>query len=108
MSNITRRVALETLAAAIPAAAQPALPVLATEQDPIFAAIEAHKIANAEWIRLLSISARMHVDDEGYEEAGDASAAASDLANDAQVAMMRTRPTTAARAAAVLRYVASF
>ena len=55
----------------------------ATEPDPIFAAIEAHKAAMAEYVRLMNI--------KSYEPV-----------EEAQTALLSTRPTTLAGAAAVL------
>ena len=66
----------------------------AGEPDPVFALIEQHKTAMAEYVRLVEANEKS---DEAYE-----------LVDDAQTALLTTRPTTVAGAAAVLAYVASF
>ena len=79
--------------AAIPAAVVTKA-VHAGEPDPVFALIEAHRAATAEYVRLV--------------EANEKSDAAYESVNDAQMPLLTTRPTTVAGAAAVLAYVASF
>ncbi len=76
--------------------------------DPIFALIEAHKAAMAEYVRLISISSAIPFDDETWLEADAKTAGSYKPVKDAQTALLTTKPTTLAGAAAVLTYVASF
>jgi hypothetical protein len=82
--------------------------VMAGETDPIFALIEQHKAAMTEHMRLLDIKSVIPFRDEAYADAEEESDQSYDLANDAQIALLTTSPTTVAGAAAVLAYVASF
>jgi hypothetical protein len=98
---------LAAAAAAIPAAVMPKT-AAAGEQDPIGAAIEAHKAAMAEYLRLVSISSAIPFEDRAWHEADKETSVSCDLVRAAQLALLNTRPTTVAGAAAVLAYVASF
>jgi hypothetical protein len=80
----------------------------AVEPDPIFALIEAHKAAMAEYSRLATIWSQIPFEDEAYAEANEATQAAADMVSDAQLAVVKTSPTTVAGVAAVLEHVAGF
>ena len=94
-NSTTRRELIQrsATALAVGAVAVPATVVStvasAAGPDPIFALIEAHKGAMAESVKLGSV--------QSYE-----------LVDDAQTALLTTKPTTLAGAAAVLKYVSSF
>jgi hypothetical protein len=97
------------------AAAATAIPAIvsktatAGEQDPIFALIETHRAATAEYIRLVYIKSDIPMADaEAWLDAEEAESAAYGPMYDAQMELLSTRPTTIAGAAAVLAYVASF
>jgi hypothetical protein len=109
MSTINRRNAI--MAASVPVALllpAPSMAAQASEPDPIFALIDAHKAAVAEFTRLCGISSAMPCAGDAFAEADAKTNAALDLADDVQIAVMSTKPTTVAGAAAVLRYVATF
>jgi len=73
--------------------------------DPIFAAIEAHKAANATYSQVCPISSNMTRDDPGYAEADAATEAACHAERDAAIDLAYVAPTTRAGVTALLEYV---
>lgn len=73
--------------------------------DPIYAAIEAHKMANATYSRFCSISANMALTDPQYDEAEAATSIAGHAEHEAAVDLTWITPTTRAGLAALLSYV---
>jgi hypothetical protein len=129
MTTTTRRDILAG-AAAVPALAMPAI-ALPAGIDPIFAAIDRHKTANAEFERVVrreeqlteTIPAerrRRHYvgdrdnaemiasDDPAWTEYMDAWFAASDAANDRALDLLNIAPISIAGVAALLNYAAAF
>ena len=99
--------ALAVGAVAVPSAVS-ATAAAALEPDPIFAAIEAHKAAMAEYSRLATIWNQIPFEDEAYAKANGETQTAADVVFDAQLALFKTGPTTVAGVAAVLEHVAGF
>jgi hypothetical protein len=99
MSTLSRRM-LVASAAALPALAVPAL---ATEPDPIFAAIENHRRRCDEyWTAHLAT-------DGGCDEALQAVAEeALDVQERTAIELLHTKPTTLAGAAALLKYMVEY
>src|SRR5689334_20798547 len=89
---------LAAAAAVVPAAVIPKT-VQAGEQDPIFALIETHRAATAEYVRLVYIKSAINFDDEAFAAANDAEQSAYGPVVDAQMALLTTKPTTIAGAA---------
>jgi hypothetical protein len=92
--------ALLASASAIPLTAVPALPALATEPDPIFAAIERHGYVRDAYIVAMR---ELHDDPDRQEEYEEH----IDNYDDACLSLVTTRPTTLAGVVAVLTYVAA-
>jgi hypothetical protein len=94
-TSLSRRAALAG-AAALPALAMPAIALTTAGPDPIFAAIERHRIAHAAFWSCNDLPDA--VDDDVMDACGtDADRALADL--------LTTRPTTIAGCIAVLRHV---
>jgi hypothetical protein len=108
--NLSRRTTLCGLAAAPLAAIIGAAPALAAD-DPIFAAIERHKAAEAAFIATLDPTDEVLATEQGREttqadrEAHEAASAASDAATDD---LLATVPVSAAGARAALEYLIGF
>jgi hypothetical protein len=100
----TRRAVLAG-AAALPAIS---LPAIATEPDPIFAAIERHKMAFR--IEQETCRAEGHMDSSApeYKATRAAVDVANDACNEAAYALAELEPTTKAGALALLKYVEEF
>jgi hypothetical protein len=101
MSNLSRRT-LVTSAAALPALAVPAL---ATEPDPIFAAIENHRRRCDEyWTAHLATEIP-----EGCDEALEVAAKeALHVQERTAIELLHTKPTTLTGAAALLKYMVEY
>jgi hypothetical protein len=86
---------------------------IATSDDPIFAAIEAHRVASANWLAAIEVEAAMEKkwvrDRPRYEaqhlEADRATRDASSARDAAAMTFLDIKPTTVAGAAALLNYV---
>src|SRR5262245_57842215 len=90
-STSTRRSILAGAAGVIPALSLPAL----AETDPIFAAIERHRLAEAAYVQAF------HIDDRAFGELGDES-------HGHFAALLRVTPTTAAGCAAALLHLSQY
>ena len=77
----------------------------AAEPDPIFAAIERHRVARAVW--MACPYGHMPVDDPGYDEAGVEDAILSVREMQALQAVLFMRPTTLAGLQTLLDYLAA-
>jgi hypothetical protein len=113
-TTTSRRAVLAGIAAA-PALAAPALAEIGSSPDPIFAAIERHKVAfrtsqEAGRIRVYTVDCEEapEYDAVKHKAAEEADCAATDASNDAAYALTTIRPTTMAGALALLRYVEAF
>jgi hypothetical protein len=113
----TRRAVLASIATAPAAAAlaAPALALTSAAPDPIFAAIERHKVAfrtsqEASRIRAHTVDAEWapEYDPVKVKAADEADSAATDASNDAAYALTTIRSTTMAGVLALLRYVEAF
>jgi hypothetical protein len=76
-----------------------------TELDPIYAKIEAHRIATATVTEAAHISCNIEHDDPGYMAAQDKSAEACDQLTAALRALLACHPTTMTGLLAMLDYV---
>jgi hypothetical protein len=107
MTTTTTRRAILAGAATLPALATSALAAIGSQSspiaDPIFAAIEAHRLAYAERSRCLKIA-----DVIPQEDAPPGAKAAADAAGDAEyeamIDLLNIRPATTAGLAALLQY----
>ncbi len=102
--NLNRR-ALVVGAASIPALALPAVAMAATEPDPIFAAIEAHREIFVRMLRAARHNANLDEDSPAKEEAEASDDAARAIENDAQLELANVEPTTLAGVLALLAYL---
>jgi hypothetical protein len=114
MSNHSRRAVLAGIAAA-PALAAPALALSGAGPDPIFAAIERHKVAfrisqEAGRIRSGTVDAEWapEYDPVKCKAVMEADSVASDADADAANALTTVRPTTMAGVLALIRHVEAF
>jgi hypothetical protein len=130
MTPITSRRAVLVGAAALPALAVPAL-AMPVGTDPIFAAIDRHKIAYAEFVRVVRLEeklqetipaarrTRYHVqdrynaamianEDPAWTKYQDAYFATCDAADNSAIDLLNIAPTSIAGVAALLDYVAAF
>lgn len=76
--------------------------------DPIFAAIETHKIAYQLWSKALRVEGRLHHYDPGYAEAEQATNQTSDALKEAGMAFAKIQPTTLDGVLALLSYIDAF
>jgi hypothetical protein len=113
-TTTTRRAILAGIAT-ISTVAAPALALSGVEPDPIFAAIERHKVAfqisqEASRIRSGTVDAKWapEYDPVKCRAAEEADIASTDASNDAAYALTTVRPTTMAGILALLRYVEAF
>lgn len=91
-SQTSRRAVLAGLAI-VPTISLPAVLEAAAEPDPIYAAIEAHRAAEAHYSDVCLASGKMSRSDARLPDAEAESAAASDAAFDAATALTSTTPT---------------
>jgi len=116
MTSTTSRRAILAGIAAIPAATSlPAIATAATEPDPIFAAIERHKVAfpismAASSVRMGTVDAKWssEYDPVKLEKAEAARSAADDEAGDAAFNLTLIEPTTFAGIVALIDYMEEF
>jgi hypothetical protein len=113
MSKLNRRNALAAIGS-LPALSIPAAAAFATD-DPIFAAIEWHKVAfrtsqEAGRIRVHTVDAKWapEYDPVKCKAAQDADSAATDYADDAANALTTVQPTTMAGVLALIHHVEAF
>jgi hypothetical protein len=113
-TTASRRAVLAGIATA-PVLAAPALALSGAEPDPIFAAIEHHRVAfqislTAGRIQSGTIDARWSPEYDPFKckEVDEASSAADDASTDAAYALTTTRPTTTAGILALVRHVEAF
>jgi hypothetical protein len=100
---------------AAPAVALTIPPALATNDDPIFAAIEAHKAAfervrgavDIEYAIEAATPKGMRKNDQRYLEARKATSAAWESEGDAAIELLNVRPETMAGVVALLEYAVS-
>jgi len=93
--------AVTVSSAAIPTA-------VSTEPDPIFAAIQAHKVAFRIWMQAADVCGLMAWDNPRLLEAEQASAEASAGLREASMALTSVQPMTHAGVLALLAYVDAF
>lgn len=103
-TTTTRRAILAGIAA-VPAVS---LPALATEPDPIYAAIETHIAAYESWARALEVSSRLPDDDPRFDAADRVTDDAGDAFTEAGLALASSRPATIAGVLALLDYIERF
>jgi hypothetical protein len=104
--STTKQVSRRTIvsgAAALPAIAVCVTAVAATEPDPIFAAIAAHRSA---WAALCRDCSRL--DEEDTPEAQTKLSKLHDAVSEAEEQLIEIEPTTMAGAITLLRYLAEF
>jgi ABC-type phosphate/phosphonate transport system substrate-binding protein len=130
MTSKTSRRAVLAGAAALPALAVPAIAMTAFA-DPIFAAIDRHKTAYAEFVRVVRLEEKLHEtipaerrtryhvedrynsemianEDPAWTKYQDAWFATNDAADERAIDLLNVAPTSIAGVAALLDYVATF
>lgn len=80
----------------------------ASGADPIFAEIEAHKVAYRAYSEAVEFNASLTSDDPRYQEADRATRAEGERLNQASLAFADVQPTTIAGLLALLDYVDAF
>jgi hypothetical protein len=114
--SMLMNIAVGTLASATALASSSTLaPAMPAAPDPIFAAIERHKVvfrisqeAGRIRVHMVDVEWAPEYDPVKCAAAEEADSAASDASTDAANALTTTRPTTMAGALALLRYVEAF
>ena len=92
----------------LPAAGVASMPVAASEPDPVFAMVAAHREAFVEHMRAARLDGKLMRSDPGAEATGAALDAADEVYQEATWKLSEVVPTTMAGVVALLRYLEEF